>query len=523
MEDAVEAAHRALSRARVSTLAAGFFVVGIITPVYGVSAASLFFSPSSGTLKPGQTISIGIYVESKNQAMNAAQGTVTFPQDLLEAASLSKGGSVMSLWVQEPAYSNAAGTVNFEGIVLNPGYQGAGGKIITVTFKAKASGTATIRFSSGSILANDGEGTNLTSGLGSAKIVISGEAASEPKKPAEEPTAVPAAPRGVTSPTHPDSSKWYSNRNPTFEWPLPSGITGVNILADHAPNTDPGTTSDGLIRSYQYKDVDDGIWYFHIRFRNAKGWGAITHVKFQIDTQKPESFEIREIGKRASEESTVRFLLTSADKLSGIDNYELRLSENLVLRQNRPITLINHGGDPGVRWRDDGSHVYTITNVAPGAHTLIAKAFDQAGNFATNSVDFSAAAPPPPPTAVGAAPIAELAAAPATRLDLVIFYVIGLILLALLLWLFIWLRRRERETRPRMLDRREINRMEESMHKTFDELREKVDEYALLLEKSRRRRLSAESRSLQEENMILAKLKQDLEQIETVLRRRTRR
>ena len=104
--------------------------------------------------------------------MNAASGVISFPTDKLGVVSVSKTNSVMNLWVQEPTFSNTRGTVNFEGIALNPGYTGSQGTIITITFRTKSAGQANIKFSSGSVLANDGVGTNILIGFSNANITI---------------------------------------------------------------------------------------------------------------------------------------------------------------------------------------------------------------------------------------------------------------------------------------------------------------------------------------------------------------
>ncbi|MDP2703860.1 MAG: hypothetical protein Q8P01_01415, partial [bacterium] len=93
---------------------------------------------------------MNITVESTDQAMNAVSGVVSFPWDKLEVVSISKQGSILSLWPAEPSFSNSAGTVNFEGIALNPGYIGANGKILTITFRTRNTGQANLSFSSGS-------------------------------------------------------------------------------------------------------------------------------------------------------------------------------------------------------------------------------------------------------------------------------------------------------------------------------------------------------------------------------------
>jgi hypothetical protein len=138
----------------------------------GAVAANLGFSPSTLTRTVGGTFSVSVYVSSPDKAMNAASGVVSFPIDKLEVVSVSKMNSVMNLWVQEPTFSNTKGTINFEGIALNPGYTGSRGTVIAVTFRTKSAGVANITFSSGSVLANDGVGTNILEDLGSASFSI---------------------------------------------------------------------------------------------------------------------------------------------------------------------------------------------------------------------------------------------------------------------------------------------------------------------------------------------------------------
>ncbi|MDP3785334.1 MAG: cohesin domain-containing protein, partial [bacterium] len=183
-----------------------------------VEAATLYFSPSSGEYTVGKTLSVSVYVSSADQAMNAASGVISFPQDKLEVTSLSKAGSIFGLWVQEPLFSNSAGTVNFEGIVLNPGFTGAGGKVITINFKVRAAGAAPLNFLSGSALANDGKGTNILASLGDAQFGLGGAGPSilESTTPSIA-LDTPPAPR-ISSPTHPDPNKWYSKNTAKFMW-----------------------------------------------------------------------------------------------------------------------------------------------------------------------------------------------------------------------------------------------------------------------------------------------------------------
>lgn len=334
-------------------------------------AAALYFSPTSGVLQQGESFSVTVSVSSTDQAMNAVSGVISFPEDMLEVGSLSKGGSVISLWVQEPSYSNSLGTVNYEGIVLNPGYTGNAGKLISLTFRAKLSGKATLRFSSGSVLANDGLGTNILQSLGTASFEItsggtkpSAPSPAEDKRPAEEKKNIPSLPPVpvVTSSTHLDDGKWYANNDPIFSWRLPSGTTGVDFLLDRNANTNPGTKSDGVVNSYRDEDVDDGTLYFHIRFQNAVGWGGVSHFKVQIDTKPPEKFVITQ---------TESFLFDAVDATSGIDFYDVKID----------------GNEP-IQWVDDGSHTFVHPPLLVGRHLLSAKAVDKASNFLLQTAEF---------------------------------------------------------------------------------------------------------------------------------------
>jgi len=80
----------------------------------------------------------------------------------------------MNLWIRDPSFSNseAGGDVHFEGIVLNPGFTGTAGNLITIAFEAIAPGDAPISFSSGAVLADDGNGTNILNNMQSGDVAI---------------------------------------------------------------------------------------------------------------------------------------------------------------------------------------------------------------------------------------------------------------------------------------------------------------------------------------------------------------
>ena len=334
-----------------------------------VNAASLYFSPSSGSYAVSQGFGVSVYVSSTEQAMNAASGTISFPQDKLQVVSISKTGSIFNLWVQEPTFSNSTGTITFEGIVLNPGFQGSAGKIITANFKGKAAGSASLTFSSGSVLANDGKGTNILASLGSGTYTILFTGITPPPEEEEEiiptPTlGVPLAPQ-ISSLTHLDPEKWYSNNDPEFSWQLPSDVTKVSYAIDKNPNTNPKFIAETLIDKVSFSDMEDSIWYFHINFKNQHGWGKFTHRKVLIDTQPPEPFKIIIDKKDLFDPSPILHFETT-DSLSGMEYYEVKMGD----REQIKTTLADLERNP-----------FQLPAQGPGKHSIEVKAFDKAENY----------------------------------------------------------------------------------------------------------------------------------------------
>ncbi|MGB9743185.1 MAG: cohesin domain-containing protein [Minisyncoccales bacterium] len=166
--------------------------------------ASLYVVPSTGTYTVNNTFLVQVKVNSGGVAINAADATLVFDPDKIEVVRVSKTDSVFSLWVQEPTYSNALGTISFAGGKPTPGYTGAAGTLLSITFKAKTAGTANLSFSSGSVLADDGKGTNILSSTGSGSYTLIAKEITpleEEKEKKEEEVEEGEAPLEVATPT----------------------------------------------------------------------------------------------------------------------------------------------------------------------------------------------------------------------------------------------------------------------------------------------------------------------------------
>lgn len=139
-----------------------------VFPLIAKAQATLFISPANGTYEVGERFTVLINVNSGGKAINASSGLVNFDNTRLEVADMGYSRSIFTLWTEEPTFSNVGGTIRFSGGLPNPGYTGAAGAMLRVTFRAKSTGQAPVVFSSGAVLANDGLGTNILDTLNTA-------------------------------------------------------------------------------------------------------------------------------------------------------------------------------------------------------------------------------------------------------------------------------------------------------------------------------------------------------------------
>ncbi len=342
-----------------------------------VSAANLFISPVSGEYEAGGRFSVSLKVNTENAAINAVDGTLDFRKDLLEVVSVSKKDSIITLWIQEPVFSNKNGTITFGGLVLNPGYQGISGTILTIEFKVRKEGSGGINFSSGSVLANDGYGTNVLKSLSGASFVFTQkEVLGSQPIPAKSSSLLPQ----IFSPTHPEPTKWYSNNAPIFQWPVPAGVKAVKLVFARNPESPPLVLYQPPISQKELLDINDGIWYFKAQFIKDDGEAPIAKFRFNIDTVRPDDFEIVRIDESDLTDPRPELIFESNDELSGIDRYEMKIG----------------GGDWFRIEPDLAGKPYRLPIQLPGERKVLTRAYDQAGNFSEAQFDLTVKSIKPP-------------------------------------------------------------------------------------------------------------------------------
>lgn len=351
---------RILKKQNIFIVAAFLFLA--LPVVSFAEGASLYLSPNSGTFYVGSTFDVSVFVNTGGENINAVGVDLKFDPRKVQIANPTAGRSFISVWVAQPAYSNIEGTASFQGGVPSPGINTSSGLVSTITFRAVAPGETAIYFTGSSrVLLNDGKGTNaLTStSRGVYSIAI---------PPPEGPK--------IYSSTHPDQNKWYKNNNPSFSWEKEEGATEYSYSINEDFGDVPDNISEGSQSSVSYADLEDGIWYFHVKAKKGNIWGGASHYIVQIDSTSPATFTLDFEPKlkspvMTSREPIISFITT--DSLSGLDHYELK------------VITFDESGKKETGFFTEVSSPYKLPSLDTGEHEIVVRAFDVAGNWKDNS------------------------------------------------------------------------------------------------------------------------------------------
>ncbi len=160
-------------------------ILVFILPVLSY-AATMSVAPNSYSVEEGTRLSVKVMVSS-GTPINAVSGTISIP-DNFSVESITKTSSVVDFWVKEPSYLSGDRTVVFEGVLLK-NFQSGSGTVLNINLKAIKQGEGVVKFLTGTILANDGEGTDVTGTLSGANYIVKAQIAKPVEtKPQPEPT-----------------------------------------------------------------------------------------------------------------------------------------------------------------------------------------------------------------------------------------------------------------------------------------------------------------------------------------------
>lgn len=340
------------------------------TGVRQASAATFGLSANGESFSVGDSLTVDLDIDSQGVSVNAAQGTIRFSPDILEAERVDRSQAIFNFWLEDPEIDNNLGSISFTGGSTN-GFSGVSLEVFKVNFRVKGVGASSIVVSDGAVSASDGSGTNVLVGTRGIDITVvagaslpAGQISVLPPveqitRPATPAAALPVRPEVLVD-LYPDQTAWHNASSPFLgRWALPGDITDVSTLIDKNPASNPAV-SEGLFDNKTFASLDDGIWHLHVRFRNNVGWGPTAHYRIAVDTVPPAPFSILSSSGTSSTNPSPTISFFASDALSGLSGYSVQI-------------------DSGDYESVTGSS-FTLPPLVPGVHSIRVAARDRAGN-----------------------------------------------------------------------------------------------------------------------------------------------
>jgi hypothetical protein len=128
-------------------------------------AATLYFSSAEKNIGINGELEVSVFLDTEGEQINAIEGLIVFPNDVIEIIDINDGGSIIDVWIQKPILTQEG--IIFSGIT--PGgfggvyeplkLQQKPGKVLTFILKGKKPGTAPIVMKNALTLLNNSEGS----------------------------------------------------------------------------------------------------------------------------------------------------------------------------------------------------------------------------------------------------------------------------------------------------------------------------------------------------------------------------
>ena len=149
-----------------------FMVILAVLFSPGISfAEEMLFMPSHGDIQEGEFIKVNVYVAPGGERINAAEGKLIFPSDLLAVSDINFGNSFLSFWREQP-HSEKPGLIVFSGVAPG-GYESPDkGLLFSVIFRGARVGRAELRITDEAVLKDDGAGSAAEVRLQQGSITI---------------------------------------------------------------------------------------------------------------------------------------------------------------------------------------------------------------------------------------------------------------------------------------------------------------------------------------------------------------
>jgi hypothetical protein len=142
---------------------------------------------------------------------------------------------------------------------------------------------------------------------------------------------------------------------------------------DDKPATIPDNSADTNETSVSFENIEDGLWYFHIKARKKNSWLGTSHYLVKIDTKSPAPFTptVESLSSRDGSRAVLSF--RTADSLSGIDRYEVGIVDAEKPSSEKPVFVQTESP-------------YSLPDTPSDKVRVIIRAHDRAGNVEEGAI-----------------------------------------------------------------------------------------------------------------------------------------
>src|SRR3989338_10625332 len=129
-----------------------------------VQAADMYFVASKTSYGVNEEIQIALRISSPNEKINALEGAVIFPDNLVDFMEVYYNNSMVTAWVEKPTLKRG-NQINFSSIIVG-GFDGLidpfepenkkAGTIANFVFRTKKEGTGSFEIENGAVYLHDG-------------------------------------------------------------------------------------------------------------------------------------------------------------------------------------------------------------------------------------------------------------------------------------------------------------------------------------------------------------------------------
>lgn len=185
------------------------FAAALFLPACAFGATMGFLAEQEKVYQ-GDIFSVSLRISELKNPINAVNAYLFFDKDFLEAKQISTGESILSIFAENPSFSNDSGLISFVGGIPD-GFSKKEGELIKIYFLAKKEGPSSLSITSDTaVFLNDGKGTKDDLLAKSALIsVLARPEGILPKDEWEKSTSADKTP--------PDDFKIFISKDPLFQ------------------------------------------------------------------------------------------------------------------------------------------------------------------------------------------------------------------------------------------------------------------------------------------------------------------